>query len=94
MKDLIEPDIVPLARFGRERGYRVRFIEFMPLDAQSLWDRGHVLMADDMLEMLAREIGPLDAVPDPIRAPLPPIPLSRRHRLGRIHRLSQPAVSA
>jgi cyclic pyranopterin phosphate synthase len=30
---LSEPDIVPLARFGRERGIEVRYIEFMPLDA-------------------------------------------------------------
>jgi len=31
-------DIVLLARFGRERGFEVRYIEFMPLDAQNLWD--------------------------------------------------------
>jgi cyclic pyranopterin phosphate synthase len=39
MKNLTEPDIVPLARFGRERGFEVRYIEFMPLDAQDLWER-------------------------------------------------------
>ena len=36
VKNLVEPDIVPLVRFGRERGIEVRFIEFMPLDAQGL----------------------------------------------------------
>ena len=30
VKGLTEPDIVPLARFGRERGFEVRYIEFMP----------------------------------------------------------------
>jgi cyclic pyranopterin phosphate synthase len=43
---------------------KIRYIEFMPLDAQGLWDRGRVLLADDMLELLRREIGPLEEVPD------------------------------
>lgn len=70
VKNLVEPDIVPLARFGRERGIEIRYIEFMPLDSQGLWDRSRVLLADDMIEMLAREIGPLREIPnaDP-RAP-------------------------
>ncbi len=65
VKNLVEPDIVPLARYGRERGVEIRYIEFVPLDAQGLWDKGKVLLADTMLEMLAAEIGPLEAVPDP-----------------------------
>jgi cyclic pyranopterin phosphate synthase len=36
----------------------------MPLDAQSIWDKAKVLVADDVLAMLSREIGPLVAVPD------------------------------
>src|SRR5579863_4526525 len=51
VKNLVEPDIVPLARFGRERGIEIRYIEFMPL-------------ADDMVAMLQREIGPLEEIPD------------------------------
>ncbi len=65
VKNLVEPDIVPLARFARENGFEVRYIEFMPLDAQGLWDRGKVLMADDIIATLSREIAPLVAVPDP-----------------------------
>src|SRR5579859_4889846 len=64
VKNLVEPDIVPLARFGRERGIEVRYIEFMPLDAQGIWERDRVLLADDVLAMLAREIGPLEEVLD------------------------------
>ncbi|HVN07292.1 MAG TPA: GTP 3',8-cyclase MoaA [Bryobacteraceae bacterium] len=64
VKNLVEPDVVPLARFGRENGYEVRFIEFMPLDAQHLWDRGKVLLADDIIAMLSREIAPLVPIPD------------------------------
>jgi len=64
LKGLTEPDIVPLARFGRERGIEIRYIEFMPLDSQNLWDRGKVLLADEILQTLTREIGALEAVPD------------------------------
>ena len=65
VKNLVEPDIVPLARYARENGFEVRYIEFMPLDAQQLWDRGKVLLADEILETLSREISPLIPVPDP-----------------------------
>ncbi len=64
VKNLVEPDIVPLARYGRERDIELRYIEFMPLDSQNLWDRSRVLMADQMIEMIEREIGPLEEVPD------------------------------
>lgn len=64
VKNLVEPDIVPLARFGRERGIEIRYIEFMPLDAQGLWDRDRVLTADQMLGMLGAEFGPMVPVPD------------------------------
>jgi len=65
VKNLVEPDIVPLARFARENGFEARYIEFMPLDAQNLWDRSKVLLADDMVAMLSREIAPLIPIPDP-----------------------------
>jgi GTP 3',8-cyclase len=65
VKNLVEPDIVPLARFARENGFEVRYIEFMPLDGQSLWDRSKVLLADTIIETLSREISPLVPVPDP-----------------------------
>ncbi len=65
VKNLVEPDIVPLARFARENGFEPRFIEFMPLDSQSLWGRSKVLLADEIIEMLSREISPLIPVPDP-----------------------------
>jgi len=65
VKNLVEPDIVPLARYARENGFEVRYIEFMPLDAQGLWDRSKVLLADDIIALLSREISPLIPVPDP-----------------------------
>jgi cyclic pyranopterin phosphate synthase len=64
IKDLTEPDIVPIARFCRERGIEPRFIEFMPLDAQQLWGRTRVLSADEMIATLSREISALAEIPD------------------------------
>jgi GTP 3',8-cyclase len=65
VKNLVEPDIVPLARFARENDFEARYIEFMPLDAQNLWDRSKVLLADEIIAVLSREIAPLVPVPDP-----------------------------
>lgn len=64
VKNLCEPDVVPLARFGRERGVEIRYIEFMPLDAQGIWDKSKVLLQDQMMELLRREIGELVEIPD------------------------------
>ncbi len=64
IKGLTEPDVVPLVRYGRERGIEIRFIEFMPLDSQNIWDHSRVLLADDIVAMLSREVCPLEDIPD------------------------------
>jgi GTP 3',8-cyclase len=64
VKDLTEPDVVPLARFGREKNIEIRFIEFMPLDAQGLWLRDKVLLADDIVQTISSEVCPLIEIPD------------------------------
>ncbi len=64
VKGLTEPDIVPLARYGREKGIEIRYIEFMPLDAQNIWDRSRVLTADEIVRTLSREVCALVEVPD------------------------------
>lgn len=64
VRGLTEPDILPIAQFCRERGIEARFIEFMPLDAQGLWDRSKVLSADEILRELSTHISPLIEIPD------------------------------
>jgi GTP 3',8-cyclase len=64
VKGLNECDVVPLARYCREHAIEPRFIEFMPLDAQHLWDRGRVVSQDAMMRMIEAEICPLEEVPD------------------------------
>jgi GTP 3',8-cyclase len=91
VKGLTEPDIIPLVRFGRERNIEVRFIEFMPLDAQDLWNLDRVLTADEMITMLSREFGPLTPVPDADpRAPATEYRFPDGTRVGFIASVSRP----
>ena len=57
-----DDEIVDLARFGRERGLEVRFIEFMPLDASDAWQRSQVVGQDEIVATIAAE-WPLEQVP-------------------------------
>jgi cyclic pyranopterin phosphate synthase len=61
IKGLTEAEIVPLARFCRREGFHLRFIEFMPLDAEAAWEPAQVLSGGDVRRILEREIGPLVA---------------------------------
>lgn len=62
IRGITESEIVPFGRFAREAGVEIRFIEFMPLDADNAWEREKVLFAHEILEVLSREIMPLRAV--------------------------------
>jgi len=64
IRGVTEDDVVPLARFGREHDIDLRFIEYMPLDAVDRWEREKVLFAAEILDILAREFGPLVPVPN------------------------------
>jgi len=66
MKDFNEDEVVPLARWARENGYQLRFIEWMPLDFGHTWERWKLVPAAEILERLTAEF-PLTAarVTDP-----------------------------
>lgn len=59
IRGLTEPDIVPLGQFARQHGMEMRFIEFMPLDADGNWDFDQVLSGRRIREVLEQGIGPL-----------------------------------
>ena len=44
-----DDEIVDLARFGRDEGVTVRFIEFMPLDADGRWGRDAVVPSAEIV---------------------------------------------
>jgi GTP 3',8-cyclase len=47
-----DDEVVGFARWARETGYEIRFIEYMPLDAQHAWERDKVVAAATMLERI------------------------------------------
>nr|WP_170206387.1 GTP 3',8-cyclase MoaA [Halopolyspora algeriensis] len=55
MRGINEHETRDLLHFCLERGYQLRFIEQMPLDAQHAWDREQMITADEILERLQRE---------------------------------------
>ena len=57
-----DDEIVDLAAWGRENRVEVRFIEFMPLDAQDEWARGDVVGQDEIVAAI-HAVFPLEQVP-------------------------------
>jgi cyclic pyranopterin phosphate synthase len=57
-----EDEILDMARFGRDNGVQVRFIEFMPLDASNIWERNKVVTQDEIVSVISSEF-PLEIVP-------------------------------
>ena len=60
MKGINDDEIVDFAHFGRDRGLVVRFIEFMPLDADEIWTNDQVMTQTEILNCLS---GEFDLVP-------------------------------
>jgi cyclic pyranopterin phosphate synthase len=58
IRGVTEAEAVPLARFARQHGLELRFIEYMPIGADR-WERGKVYFAHEILEQLEREVAPL-----------------------------------
>ncbi len=61
LKDFTEDEVLRFAEFARSHPYEVRFIEFMPLDADRSWTRDKVLPNAEIVRMID-EVYPLEAV--------------------------------
>jgi cyclic pyranopterin phosphate synthase len=57
-----DDEILDFAAFARETGRIVRFIEFMPLDAEQSWERGKVFPGAEIVRIID-ERWPLEEVP-------------------------------
>jgi len=57
-----DDEIVALAAFGRDKGVEVRFIEFMPLDAQGHWLSDAVVGQDEIVAII-NNVFPLEQLP-------------------------------
>lgn len=56
-----DDEILALASFGRDKNVEVRFIEFMPLDAQGQWQRNDVVGQDEIVSTI-NNVYPLEQV--------------------------------
>jgi cyclic pyranopterin phosphate synthase len=52
LKDFTEAEVVRFAEFARRHPYEVRFIEFMPLDADRAWSRDRVLPNEEVRRLI------------------------------------------
>jgi cyclic pyranopterin phosphate synthase len=62
MRGFTEHEVLPFARFARTHPYEVRFIEFMPLDADHAWSRDQVLTGDEIRAAIHEQF-PLEPEP-------------------------------
>jgi cyclic pyranopterin phosphate synthase len=56
-----DDEIVDFATFGRQQGVSIRFIEFMPLDAQDQWSAARVVPSREVIERI-HAVYPLEPV--------------------------------
>ncbi|NAS26138.1 GTP 3',8-cyclase MoaA [Herbidospora sp. NEAU-GS84] len=63
MRDVNDHEAAGLLRYCLDRGYQLRFIEQMPLDAQHGWSRDNMITADEILGLLGAEFTLDDADP-------------------------------
>jgi cyclic pyranopterin phosphate synthase len=68
MRGVNDDEIVDFASFGRDKGVQVRFIEFMPLDADQGWSEGSVVSRDEIVAAIgavypAEPVAPVGSEP-------------------------------
>jgi len=61
MRGVNDDEVVDLAAFGREQGVTVRFIEWMPLDADQRWDSSAVVSQAEIVAAIDA-VHPLDPI--------------------------------
>jgi cyclic pyranopterin phosphate synthase len=90
LRGFTEDEVLPFAAFAREHPYEVRFIEFMPLDADRAWSIDQVLTGDEVRAAIHARF-PLE--PEP-REPHATARIYRfadgRGRIGFINPVSEP----
>jgi len=68
MRGINDDEAVPLLQHAVDNGWSLRFIEQMPLDAQGSWDRGDMVTAAEILELLSEHFA---LTPVPTRGSAP-----------------------
>src|SRR2546421_6176299 len=63
IKGFTEDEVPALAELARRKPYVVRFIEFMPLDADRAWSADQVLTGGEIRALIEERFGPLVEIP-------------------------------
>src|SRR5215831_7507858 len=63
VKGFTETEVPALAELARRKPYVVRFIEFMPLDADEAWREDDVLAGAEIRAIIEEHYGPLEELP-------------------------------
>jgi len=90
LRDTNDDEILDFAEFARQTGRIVRFIEFMPLDAQGEWDRSRLVPGHEVFNRV-NAAWPLEAVGEGGPAPAERFRfLDGRGEIGLISSVTQP----
>ncbi|MFT4579146.1 MAG: cyclic pyranopterin phosphate synthase [Nitrospinales bacterium] len=62
VRNFSETEIMGLIEMGRSEGFEIRFIEFMPLDSDKIWERDKVLFGHEIIDLIKEnyELIPID----------------------------------
>ena len=95
VKGFTETEVPALADLARRKPYVVRFIEFMPLDADEAWREDDVLTGAEIRAIIEEQYGPLEELPAKASS------TARRYRfadgvgeLGFVNPVSEPFCSS
>jgi cyclic pyranopterin phosphate synthase len=93
MRGFTEQEAIPFAEFARSTAFQVRFIEFMPLDADHAWTADQVLTGEE-LRAIIHAVHPIEELP---REPSATARVFRfvdgRGEIGFINPVSEPFCS-
>ena len=92
IRGITEAEVFPLGRFARQHRMEMRFIEFMPFDAENNWQTEQVLSGKEIRELLEAEFGPLIPLmrDDPIQTAVDCQFADDIGRIGFINPVTQP----
>ena len=62
IRNFSETEIMKLVEMGRSDGFEIRFIEFMPLDSDKVWERDKVLFGHEIVDLIRQkyDLVPID----------------------------------
>jgi GTP 3',8-cyclase len=93
IRGFTEEEVLPFAELARSSCYEIRFIEFMPLDADHAWTPDHVLTGDEIRAVI-NAVHPLEPEPrEPSATARVYCFADGKGRIGFINPVSEPFCS-